>query len=120
MLFNSEYKRKIVNRMKKIPKSHFDFHLNKGSFKTDFILFKNEMFKAISVDTRFWSKKAFVFLQAGEEHRMQFAFSITGLLCVLNTRIATWSHLRLFTALLEMLEMNNSCLPLESSPSKRC
>ena len=113
LLFNSENKRKLVNRIKKIPESHFDFA----------ILIKNPL-KQISLNLRIrdvkkwernkdFGKKALVFIQAGTVHRLQFCFSICGLLSVLNSKIATISHLKLFNALLEVFEMHNPCLSLE-------
>ena len=44
---------------------------------------------------------------------MQFCFSVCGLLSVLNSKIATISHMRLLNALLEVFAMHNPCLPLE-------
>ena len=58
-------------------------------------------------------KKALVFIQAGTEHWLQFCFNVCGLLSVLNSKIATLSHLKLFNALLEMFAIHNPCLPIE-------
>ena len=57
LLFNSENKRKLVNRIKKIPESHFDLHSHKESFRTDFIEFKNQKCEEMGKEQRFWSKK---------------------------------------------------------------
>ena len=113
LLLNSENKRKIENRIKKIPESHFDLHSHKESFRTDFIEFKNEKCDEMGKDHIFFSKKSLVFIQAGTEHRLQFCFNICGLLSVLNSKVATLSHLKLFNALLEMFAMHNPCLPIE-------
>ena len=58
-------------------------------------------------------KKALVFIQAGTEHWLQFCFNVCGLLSVLNSKIATLSHLKLFNVLLEMFAIHNPCLPIE-------
>ena len=113
LLFHSENRRIIENRIKKIPAPHFDLHSHKESFKTDFIEFKNEKCDELGKDHIFYSKKSIVFIQAGTEHWLQFCFNIWGLLSVLNSKVATLSHLKLFNALLEMFAMYNPCLPVE-------
>ena len=61
LLFNSENKRKLVNRIKKIPESHFDLHSHKESFRTDFIEFKNQKCEEMGKEQRFWLKKSISF-----------------------------------------------------------
>ena len=56
LLFNSENKRELINRIKKIPESHFDLHSHKESFKTDFIEFKNQKLEEMGKEQRFYKK----------------------------------------------------------------
>ena len=113
LLFNRSNKSKLNSRLKEIPESHFDLHLNKKFFKTDLIDMKNHEYDVLEKERRFWAKKGFIFIQAAGEHRMQFWFSICGLLSVLSSKVATKTHVKLFSAIIEEFSMHNPWLPLE-------
>ena len=113
VLFSRSNKSKLNSRLKEIPESHFDLHLNKKSFKTDLIDMKNHGYDVFEQERRFWAKKWFIFIQAAGEHRMQFWFSICGLLSVVSSKVATKTHMKLFSAIIEEFSMHNPWLPLE-------